>query len=73
MKNRLLLLSFVVWMILLCSCQKDLGLYVTTSIPVPEFKELKQDASVDIVLTQEPGTMYRLKDSKIFWQIFHLM
>ncbi len=58
MKNRLLLLSFVVWMILLCSCQKDLGLYVTTSIPVPEFKELKQDASVDIVLTQ--GARYNV-------------
>ncbi len=40
---------------ILGSCQKDLGEFVYIKIDTPSFLQIRQDANVDIILSQGPG------------------
>ena len=56
MKTKSLLFALAT-ILMLGSCQKDLGEFVTVTIPTASFDQLRHDASVDIVLSQGAGRL----------------
>ncbi len=54
MKNKIFFLLFSS-ILVLGSCERDLGEYIFIPVNTPPFTQLRQDASTDIVLSQGPG------------------
>jgi len=54
MKNKFYFWSILVIMVMV-SCTKDLGEYIQVRVDSPAFSQLRNDAAVDIVLTQGNG------------------